>query len=92
MRLDYTLYILATILLVITIVPFVAPTSMEMTETSIWVVSTVSLGLLSIGLGYSQRPRTEAQACQPSKTAPQETIETETQTAMTREESEEKKT
>lgn len=92
MRLDYTLYILATILLIITVVPFVAPTGMEMTETSIWVVSTVGLGLLSIGLGYSQRPKTEAQACQPNKTAPQETIETETQTAMTREESEEKKT
>jgi len=92
MRLDYTLYILATILLIMTVVPFVAPTGMQMTETSIWVISTVGLGLLSIGLGYSQRPKTEAQACQPMKTAPKETIETEAQTAMSKEVSEEKKT
>jgi predicted flap endonuclease-1-like 5' DNA nuclease len=65
MRLDYTLYILAAILLIITVVPFVAPIGVETTETrSIWVVASVVLGLLSIGLGYTQRPRTEAQACQ----------------------------
>jgi predicted flap endonuclease-1-like 5' DNA nuclease len=73
MRLDYTLYILAAILLIITVVPFVAPIGVETTETrSIWVVASVVLGLLSIGLGYTQRPRTEAQACQPATPPPQQ--------------------
>jgi predicted flap endonuclease-1-like 5' DNA nuclease len=75
MRLDYTLYILAAVLLIITAVPFVAPIGVETTETqSLWVVSTLVLGLLSIGLGYSQRPKTEAQSCQPAMTPAQETI------------------
>ena len=73
MRLDYTLYILAAILLTITVVPFVAPIGVETTETrSIWVVASVVLGLLSIGLGYTQRPRTEAQACQPATPTPRQ--------------------
>ena len=90
MRLDYTLYVLAAVLLIITVVPFIVPIGMETTETrSIWIVSTVVLGLLSIGLGYSQRPKTEAQACQPATTTPQETMP-ETQTAKTTETQEEK--
>jgi predicted flap endonuclease-1-like 5' DNA nuclease len=73
MRLDYTLYVLAALLLIITAVPFIAPIGVETTETkSLWVVATVVLGLLSIGLGYSQRPKTAAQACQPAVEAPQE--------------------
>ena len=81
MRLDYTLYILAAVLLIITVIPFVAPIGMETTETkSLWVVSTVVLGLLSIGLGYSQRPKTEAQACQPAITTTPEPKEAMPQT------------
>jgi len=84
MRLDYTLYILAAVLLIITVIPFVAPIGVETTETkSLWVVSTVVLGLLSIGLGYSQRPKTEAQACQPSMTTAPEPQETMPQTQPT---------
>jgi len=76
MRLDYTLYVLAAILFVITAVPFVAPIGVETTETqSLWVVATVVLGLLSIGLGYSQRPKTAAQACQSAVTMPATTVE-----------------
>ncbi len=64
MRLDYTLYILAAILLVITTIPFVVTIEGVKSDTrSLWVVTTVVLGLLSIGLGYSQRPKTDAQAC-----------------------------
>ena len=75
MRLDYALYILAAVLLIITVVPFVAPVGMETTEArSIWVVAAVVLGLTSIGLGYTQRPKTEAQACQPAMPVHQETI------------------
>lgn len=73
MRLDYTLYILAAILLVITVIPFVVTIEgVESDTRSLWVVTTVVLGLLSIGLGYSQRPKTEAQACQTAVTAPPE--------------------
>lgn len=75
MRLDYTLYALAVILFIITVVPFVAPIVGETPETqSVWVVASVVLGLLSLGLGYSQRPKTEAQACQPAMTTSQETM------------------
>jgi predicted flap endonuclease-1-like 5' DNA nuclease len=41
---------------------------------SLWVVTTVVLGLLTIGLGYSQRPKTKAQACQPAVAIPQATV------------------
>ena len=76
MRLDYTLYVLAALLLIITAVPFVvAIEDVESDTRSLWVVTTVVLGLLSIGLGYSQRPKTEAQACQPATSTPQATIE-----------------
>src|SRR4030042_1073979 len=69
MRLDYTLYVLAALLLIITVVPFVI--TIEEGAKSLWVVTTVVLGLLSIGLGYSQRPKTRAQACQPAVAIPQ---------------------
>jgi predicted flap endonuclease-1-like 5' DNA nuclease len=83
MRLDYTLYVIAAILLIITVVPFVAPIGVETTEArSVWVVATVVLGLLSIGLGYSQRPKTKAQTCQPAVAIPQTTMP-ETQPATT---------
>ena len=75
MRLDYTLYALAALLLIITIVPFVVTIEgVESEARSLWVVTTVVLGLLSIGLGYSQRPKTKAQACQPAAPTPQETM------------------
>ena len=65
MRLDYTLYVLAALLLIITVIPFVVTIEgVESDTRSLWVVTTVVLGLLSIGLGYTQRPKTEAQACQ----------------------------
>ncbi len=92
MRLDYTLYVLAAILLIISVVPFVAPIGMETIETrSVWVVASVVLGLLSIGLGYYQRPKTEAQACQPAIATSQGTMP-ETQTATTMEPPKEEKT
>jgi predicted flap endonuclease-1-like 5' DNA nuclease len=68
MRLDYTLYALAALLLIITILPFVVTIEgVESDTRNLWMVATIILGLLSIGLGYSQRPKTEAQACQPAK-------------------------
>jgi predicted flap endonuclease-1-like 5' DNA nuclease len=75
MRLDYTLYVLAAVLLIITVVPFVVTIEgVESDTRNLWVVTTVVLGLLSIGLGYSQRPKTKAQACQPAVSIPQKTM------------------
>jgi predicted flap endonuclease-1-like 5' DNA nuclease len=76
MRLDYTLYVLAALLLIITVVPFVVTIEGVESETprSLWVVTTVVLGLLSIGLGYSQRPKAKAQAYQPAVQTPQTTV------------------
>ena len=75
MRLDYILYVLAALLLIITVVPFIVTIDGVGSEAkSLWVVSTVVLGLLSIGLGYSQRPKTEAQACEPAVATPQATM------------------
>ena len=66
MRLDYMLYILAVLLLIITVVPFVFTIEGVTQEMKIlWAAITVVLGILSIGIGYSQRPKTEAQACHP---------------------------
>jgi predicted flap endonuclease-1-like 5' DNA nuclease len=83
MRLDYTLYVLAAFLFFITIVSLVTPLIAE-AERNLWVVTTVVLGILSIGLGYYQRPKTEAQACQPAVAIPQTTMP-ETQLATTME-------
>jgi predicted flap endonuclease-1-like 5' DNA nuclease len=83
MRFDYALYVLAASLLIITVVPFVVTIEgVESDTRSLWVVTTVVLGLLSIGLGYSQRPKTKAQACQPAATLTQETM-TQNQPATT---------
>jgi predicted flap endonuclease-1-like 5' DNA nuclease len=72
MRLDYTLYVLAALFFVITAVALVV--NLEQTEKSLWVVTTVVLGLMSIGLGYYQRPKTQAQACQPAVPIAQPTM------------------
>ena len=83
MRLDYTLYVLAALLLIITVVPFVVTIEGVESETrSLWVVTTAVLGLLSIGLGYSQRPKTKAQACQPAMQIPQATVPQKPATTM----------
>ena len=67
---------LAALLLIITVVPFVMTIEGLESETrSLWVVTTVVLGLLSIGLDYCQRPKTEGQACQPASSFPQVTME-----------------
>ena len=85
MRLDYTLYALAALLLIITVIPFVITIEGVKSDTrSLWVVTTVVLGLLSIGLGYSQRPKTEAQACQTAAISPEVTVP-QTQPAATME-------
>ena len=68
MRLDYTLYILAVLFFLITAVAILAETE------SLWVVTAVVLGILSVGLGYYQRPKAKAEACQPAVPLPQATM------------------
>ena len=58
MRSDYAFYTIALILFILTgIVLAYPPESKEL-----WIVTTAVLGLLFIGLGYSQRPKAETKA------------------------------
>jgi predicted flap endonuclease-1-like 5' DNA nuclease len=68
MRLDYTLYILAVLFFLITAVAILTETE------SLWVVTAVVLGILSVGLGYYQRPKAKAEACQPAVPISQPTM------------------
>jgi predicted flap endonuclease-1-like 5' DNA nuclease len=69
MRLDYTLYVLAVVFFLITAVSFAMVT--EQTARNLWVVTTVVLGLFSVGLGYYERPKAKAAAPQPVVSVPQ---------------------
>ena len=69
MRLDYTLYLLAAVFFLITAISLVMVA--EQTEKSLWVVTTVVLGLFSIGLGYTQRPKASVAVQQPAVSMPQ---------------------
>ena len=60
MRLDYTLYVLAVVFLLITAVSFAMVTAQP--ERNLWVVTTVILALFSIGLGYYERPKAKTAA------------------------------
>ncbi len=83
MRLDYILYVLAALLLILTVVPFVVTIEgVESDERNLWVIASILFGLLSLGLGYSQRPKTTAQACQPAATMTQQTIPTAAEAAQ----------
>ena len=64
MRLDYPMYALAVIFFIVTAVSLLLVA--EQVQQSLWVVTTVVLGLFSIGLGYTQRPKAKATASQPS--------------------------
>jgi predicted flap endonuclease-1-like 5' DNA nuclease len=71
MRLDYTLYVLAVIFFLITVVSSIM--LME-TERSLWVVTTVILGIFSVGLGYYVRPKAKTAAHQPATPMKPETM------------------
>ncbi len=69
MRSDYALYTVAIILFALTSTVLVL--TVEMYE--LWVITTAVLGLLFVGLGYSQRPRTQemtAKTAAPQSTPP----------------------
>ena len=65
MRLDYIMYILAIFLLIASFLPLLVEIEGVDNDTrTILAVSAVGLALISFILGYSQRPKTKAQACQ----------------------------
>jgi predicted flap endonuclease-1-like 5' DNA nuclease len=61
MRWDYTLYVVALVLFVITVISLYALSGVEM---SVSTVATVVLGLLFLGVGYTQRPRAKTETAQ----------------------------
>jgi predicted flap endonuclease-1-like 5' DNA nuclease len=72
MRSDYTLYGLAVVFFLLTVVSFTMVK--DQNEQTVWVGTTVVLGLISIGLGYYERPKAKKVAPQPAVPAPQPTM------------------
>ncbi|MDH7477815.1 MAG: helix-hairpin-helix domain-containing protein [Candidatus Bathyarchaeota archaeon] len=71
MRSDYALYTVAIIFFIITAIVLVYQVEFK----ELWVVTTAVLGLLFIGLGYSQRAKPQVRAAEPTPTpAPQLTV------------------
>jgi predicted flap endonuclease-1-like 5' DNA nuclease len=66
MRSDYALYTVAIIFFIIT--GIVLAYQVEFKE--LWVVTTAVLGLLFVGLGYSQRAKPQVKAVEPAPPAP----------------------
>ena len=65
MRLDYIMYILAIFLLLASLVPLLVEIEgVDDNTRNVLTVSTVGLAIIVFVLGYSQRPKTKAQACQ----------------------------
>ena len=65
MRLDYIMYILAVLLLASIFVPFIVHVEgVDDASRLLWVIIAAVLAGLSFGLGYSQKPKTKAQACE----------------------------
>jgi predicted flap endonuclease-1-like 5' DNA nuclease len=70
MRSDITLYIVAAFFFIITAISAILIVE---AERSLWIITTAVLGILSVGLGYSQRSR----AIVPAQTVKQATISAE---------------
>jgi len=65
MRLDYIMYILAIFLLLTSLVPLLVEIEgVDNNTRNVLTVSAVGLAVIVFVLGYSQRPKTKAQACQ----------------------------
>lgn len=70
MRSDYALYTVAIIFFILTGVMYASALPLEELERNLGVVTTVTLGLLFIGLGYSQKPKMKVAAFEQSPSAP----------------------
>jgi predicted flap endonuclease-1-like 5' DNA nuclease len=80
MRSDYALYTVAIIFFILTGIILAYQTELK----ELWTVTTVVLSLLFIGLGYSQRPKTEAMVIEapPAPTVPTTVTEEKTEIIM----------
>jgi predicted flap endonuclease-1-like 5' DNA nuclease len=74
MRSDYALYTVAIIFFVLTGLVFAVPEE-QIGSRPVWVVATAVLGLLFLGLGYSQRLKPHVKAVEVSPPAPPMPIE-----------------
>ena len=64
MRLDYIMYILAILLLITSLVPLLVEIEgVDNNTRNILTILAVGLAITSFVLGYSQKPKTKAQAC-----------------------------
>lgn len=81
MRSDYALYTVAVIFFILTAIAAVA---LSEAERSLWAITTAVLGLLFIGLGYSQRSKSEAFEVPPPlvRGVPETVSDEETETVM----------
>jgi predicted flap endonuclease-1-like 5' DNA nuclease len=68
MRSDYALYLVAVIFFIITGMSFAL--ALAEFERNMWVVTTAILGILFIGLGYTQRPKPRPIAIKTPPSAP----------------------
>jgi len=80
MRSDYALYTVAIIFFIIT--GTVSVLELTEFERNLGVITTAVLGLLFIGLGYSQRPKTTTIEAPPAPTTPTTITEEETETVI----------
>jgi len=81
MRSDYALYTIAMIFFILTAIAAFVLAEAE-SERNLWVITTAVLGLLFIGLGYSQRPKTATIETSLVPTAPTTIAEKETETII----------
>jgi len=59
MRSDYALYAVAIVFFILTVTAFFALNETE-PQRDLWIITTAVLGILFIGLGYIQKPKTAA--------------------------------
>lgn len=79
MRSDYILYTVSIIFFILTGIVFTYPVE----QRELWTVTTIVLGLLFIGLGYSQRPKAATiKAPAPATATPSKVTEEETETVI----------
>jgi predicted flap endonuclease-1-like 5' DNA nuclease len=80
MRSDYALYTVAIIFFILTAI---AAFAQQLEEKNLWVITTTVLGLLFIGLGYSQRPKaTTIETPLPPSTTPATITEEQAETTI----------
>ncbi len=65
MRLDYTLYTLAVVFFIITAVSAVLLNGLNQL---LWTIPSAAMGILSLGVGFSRKPKTQTPQAQPTQT------------------------